>query len=75
LVVSCRTCNSKKSDKSVIGYYFDEESFTDENLKVLVQYLALSADKKVEELLEDLVDDFATSEVRKIREEMEKEVK
>ncbi|MBY0144258.1 HNH endonuclease [Neobacillus niacini] len=75
LVISCPTCNSKKSDKSVIGYYFDEESFTDENLKVLVQYLALSADKKVEELLVNLVDDFAISEVRKIREEMEKEVK
>lgn len=75
LVISCPRCNSKKSNKTLIGYFFDEESFTDENLTILVQYLALSANKTIEELLEDLVNDFAASEVRKIHEEMEKEVK
>jgi 5-methylcytosine-specific restriction endonuclease McrA len=72
LVISCPSCNSKKSDKSVIGYYFDDERFKDDNFRVLVQYLALSSGLTVNDMLEKLVDDYAISEIKKIREDLDK---
>jgi 5-methylcytosine-specific restriction endonuclease McrA len=72
LVISCPSCNSKKSNKSVIGYFFDDERFKDENFRVLVQYLALSSGISVSAMLEKLVNDYAISEVRKIREDLDK---
>lgn len=72
LVIACPTCNCKKNNKPVVSYFFDDDRFKDENFSVLIQYLALSAGKSVSAMLEKLVNDYAISELRKMREDLRK---
>jgi 5-methylcytosine-specific restriction endonuclease McrA len=65
LVISCRTCNSKKGNRPVIDFFLTEESFTDENFNTLVSYIALSSEMPVKELLESMVNDYALYHFRK----------
>jgi hypothetical protein len=65
LVIACKSCNSKKGNRPVIDFFLSEESFTDENFNTLVQYIALSSEQPVKELLDSLVTDHALYLFRK----------
>ncbi|MGF6951010.1 5-methylcytosine-specific restriction endonuclease McrA [Neobacillus sp. B4I6] len=65
LVISCKSCNSKKGNRPVIDFYLSEESFTEENFHTLVQYIALSSEQPVKELFDSLVTDHALYLFRK----------
>ncbi|MEO2074851.1 MAG: HNH endonuclease [Bacillus sp. (in: firmicutes)] len=72
LVISCRTCNSKKGNRPVVGFFLNDEGFKEENFNTLVSYIALSSEMPIKELLESLTNDYALYEFRRRVEEITK---
>jgi 5-methylcytosine-specific restriction endonuclease McrA len=74
LVISCPTCNRAKHNKPLITFYYEYEPFTDENLAVIVNYLALSNNMTRSEMLEQLIEQHADYMLEQMDKHLERAV-
>jgi 5-methylcytosine-specific restriction endonuclease McrA len=76
LVISCPTCNSKKGNKPVVDYFFENrERFGDKNFTLLAHYVAITSGQPLEEIIYEMANEYTLHTLQKMRAEMDKEAK
>lgn len=60
LLPACNSCNLSKGNKPIVSHFLDHrDKFSDENMALVVDYMALLSGTKKEDVVGEMADDYA----------------